>query len=157
MTQKDNYYVKIGSTMCLRTTLRKYNVGWYASGTDIAMHLRLFILITHIFGSKRDRQMVEYTIYQQVGHEHHNILQWARNTQIVICYENELKLFYLLREEHISLTNDVLYQYQICAEMLAVLKNNWISQMLNQITITNIMLRWINPVFILEFLIYHYH
>ena len=43
MSQKDTSCVHIGSTLCLRNTLRKYNAGGYISGTDIAMHLRLFV------------------------------------------------------------------------------------------------------------------
>ena len=43
MSKNDTYYVHIVSTLCLITTLRKYNVGGYASGTDISMHLRLFV------------------------------------------------------------------------------------------------------------------
>ena len=43
MSQKDTSYFHIGSTLCLRTTLRKYNAGGYISGTYIAMHLRLFV------------------------------------------------------------------------------------------------------------------
>ena len=42
VSQKYTSYVHIGSTLCLRTTLRKYNAGGYASGTDIEMYLRPF-------------------------------------------------------------------------------------------------------------------
>ena len=58
MSQKDTSYVHIGSTMCLRNTLRKYNAGGYTSGTDIAMHLRLFLLIACICSFRKDRQMI---------------------------------------------------------------------------------------------------
>ena len=53
MSQKDTSYVHIVSTLCLRTTLIKYNAGGYASGTDIAMHLRPFVLIPYICGLER--------------------------------------------------------------------------------------------------------
>ena len=43
MSQKYTSYFHIGSTLCLRTTLRKYNVGGYASGTDFVIHLRLLV------------------------------------------------------------------------------------------------------------------
>ena len=43
MSQNDKYYFHIGSTLCLRTTLRYYNVGGYPSDTDIVMNLRLFV------------------------------------------------------------------------------------------------------------------
>ena len=56
MSQNDTSYLHIGSTLCLRTTLRKYNVGGYASGTDIAIHLRLFVLICYICGFRKYRQ-----------------------------------------------------------------------------------------------------
>ena len=63
MSQKDTLYVHIGSTLCLRTLLRKYNAGRYASGTDIAMHLRPFVLIAYICSFRKDRHMIEYTKY----------------------------------------------------------------------------------------------
>ena len=43
ISQNDTYYFHIVSTLCLRNTLKKYNVGGYASGTDIAMYLILFV------------------------------------------------------------------------------------------------------------------
>ena len=98
MSQKDTSYVHIGSTLCLRNTLRKYNVGEYASGTDIKMHLSLFLLIAYICGFKNYRQMIEYTKDKLIDQKHHDVLQWARNAQNIICNDNELKLMYLLRE-----------------------------------------------------------
>ena len=59
MSQKYISYVHIGSTLCLRTNPRKYNVGGYASGTDIAMYLRQFVLIAYICGCRKDKQMKE--------------------------------------------------------------------------------------------------
>ena len=44
MSQKDTSYVHIVSTLCLRTTLKKYNTGGYASGTDIVMPLSQFVI-----------------------------------------------------------------------------------------------------------------
>ena len=49
MSQEDISYVHVGLTLCPRTTLIKYNTGGYASGTDITMHLRPFVLIANIF------------------------------------------------------------------------------------------------------------
>ena len=85
-------------TMCLRNTPGKDSVGWYTLGTDIAMHLRQFLLITYIYGSRIDINMIEYTIYQVVDQKHHDVLQLARNSKIIICYDNELEFIYLLRE-----------------------------------------------------------
>ena len=48
--------VHIGSTLCLRKTLGNYNVGGYTSGTDIAIHLRPFVLIAYICGFIEHRQ-----------------------------------------------------------------------------------------------------
>ena len=42
--------------------------------------------------------MIEYTKYQWIGQNRHNVLQWSRNAQNIICYDNELKFIYLLRE-----------------------------------------------------------
>ena len=98
MSQKDTSYVHIVSTLCLRTTLRKYNAGGYAEGTDIAMHLRPFVLISYIFDFRKDRKMVEYNKDQWIDQNHYDVLQWARNDQNIICYDNELNLIYLLRE-----------------------------------------------------------
>ena len=42
ISQKDTSYFHIGSTLCLRTILR-YNVGGYAPGTYITMHLSMFV------------------------------------------------------------------------------------------------------------------
>ena len=73
MSQKDTTYVHIGSTLCLRTDLRKYDLGGYASDTDIVIHLRPFVLIAYSYGLKKDRQMIEYTKYQWVDQKHHDI------------------------------------------------------------------------------------
>ena len=43
MSQNDTSYFHIGSTLCLRNNIREYNVGGYASGTDIVMNLRPFV------------------------------------------------------------------------------------------------------------------
>ena len=85
---EDTAYVHIGSTMCLRTTLSKYNAGEYASGDDIAMHLRSFELIAYICGFKKDRQMIEYTKNQWIYQNHHNVLQCSRDAQNIISYDN---------------------------------------------------------------------
>ena len=98
MSQKDNPYLHIVSTLCLRNTIKIYNAGGYASGTDIAMHLRPFVLITHICDFRRYRQMIEYTKYQRNDKKHHNILQWTINNKNIIRYDNELEFIYLLRE-----------------------------------------------------------
>ena len=98
ISQKYTSYVHIGSRLCLRTTLRKYNAGGYASGTDIMMHFRPFVLMAHICGFRKDRQMIEYTKDKCIDQKHHNLLQWARNAQNILRYENELELIFLLRE-----------------------------------------------------------
>ena len=98
MSQKYNSYFHIGSTLCLITTLRKYNSGWYASGTDIAIHLWPFVLIAYICGFRKDSQIIEYAKYQWIDQNYHDVLKWAINAQYVICYENELKFIYLIRE-----------------------------------------------------------
>ena len=72
----------------MRTTTRKYNVRWYASGTDIAIHLRPFVLIAHIFGFRKDTKIIEYTKYQWIDQKYYNVLQWARNAENIICYDN---------------------------------------------------------------------
>ena len=62
------------------------------------MHLRPFVFIAYICGFIKDRQMIEYTKYQWIDQNHYGILQWDRNAQNIIRYDNELKLIYLLRE-----------------------------------------------------------
>ena len=98
MSQKYTFYVHIGSTLCLRTTSRKYNSGGYTSGTDIDMNLRTFVLIAYICGFRKDRQIIEYIKDKRIYQKHHNLLQWARNAQNIIRYDNELKLINLRRE-----------------------------------------------------------
>ena len=98
LLQKYTSYVLIGSTLCLGTTLSKYSAGGYESGTDIAMHLRKFVLIAYICGCIKDRQITEYTKYQWNDKKHHGVLQWAKNSQNIIRYDNGLKLIYLIRE-----------------------------------------------------------
>ena len=74
--------------LCLRNTLRKYNAGGYASGTYIAMHLRPFFKIAYICGFRKDRKIIYYTKDQCIDKNHHDLLQWARNTQNIIRYDN---------------------------------------------------------------------
>ena len=74
-SQKVTSYVHIGSTLCLITTLRKYNRVGYESGTDIAMHLSQFVLIAYICDFIKDRQIIEYTKDQWIGQQHHYVLQ----------------------------------------------------------------------------------
>ena len=64
MSQKDTSYVHIESTLCLRTTPRKYNTGGCKSGTDIAMYFMLFEFISYICGFRKYRKMIEHTKYQ---------------------------------------------------------------------------------------------
>ena len=89
ISQKGNSYVHIVSMLCLRNTLRKYDAGGYASGTDIAMYLRIFVLISYICGFKKDRKKIEYTKDQWIDQNHHSVLQWARNAQNIIHCDNE--------------------------------------------------------------------
>ena len=84
MSQKYTSYVHIGSTLCLRTTLRKYKTGGYASGTDIAMHLRPFVLISCICGFRNYMQMIEYTKYQWIDQKYQDVLKWSRNVEHII-------------------------------------------------------------------------
>ena len=42
--------------------------------------------------------MIEYTKYQWSYQNNYDVLQWAINAQNVIHYDNELKLFNVLRE-----------------------------------------------------------
>ena len=97
ISQRDNYYVHIGSTLCLRNTLRKYNTGVYASGTNMEMNLRLFVFITYICGFRNDRQMIEYNKDKWIDKKDHDVLQQDRNAKKIIRYDNELKLIILLR------------------------------------------------------------
>ena len=97
-SQKDISYFHIGSNMFLRTTLRKYNAGGYASGTDTVMDFRPFVFIANIFGFIKDRNMIEYTKYQWIDQKHHDILQWYIKSQNIIHYYNEFKFINLLRE-----------------------------------------------------------
>ena len=98
MSQKYTSCVHIVSILCLRTTLRKYNVDGYASGTDIAMHLGPFGLIAYICGFRKDRQIIEYTKYQCIDKKDHDVLKWAGNVQNINRFDNKLKFIYLLRE-----------------------------------------------------------
>jgi hypothetical protein len=59
MSQKDTSYVEIGSTMCSRMTLQKYNAGSYASDCTIQIHKHPFVLIAYICGFRKDRLLME--------------------------------------------------------------------------------------------------
>ena len=72
-------------------------MGGYASGTYIVMHLRPFVLIAYICGFRKDRKMIEYTKDKRIDKKHPEVLQWARNDQNVVRYDNELELIKLLR------------------------------------------------------------
>ena len=82
----------------LRNTPRKYNASGYTSGTDTTINLRTFVLMAYICGFRKDFKMIEYTKYQWTDQKHHDALQWTRKDQNIICYDNELKFMYLLRE-----------------------------------------------------------
>ena len=58
MSQNDTYYLHIESTLYLRTTIRNYNAGGYTSGTDIAVHMRMFRLTAYIFYLGNDIQII---------------------------------------------------------------------------------------------------
>ena len=98
MSQNDTSYFHIGSKICVITNLRYYNVGKYASGTDIVMNLRPFVLIAYIFGFRNDRQIVEYTKDKLIYQENHDLLQWNRNAQNIFRFVNELELINFIRE-----------------------------------------------------------
>ena len=70
----------------------------YASGTDIFMHLRMFVLIAYICGFRKDRKIIEYNKDQWIDQNNHDLLQWDRNSQNIIHHDNELKLINLPRE-----------------------------------------------------------
>ena len=63
-------------------------MGGYTSGTDTEIHLRSFVFIAYIYCSINDRQMIEHTKYQWIDQNHHDVLQWARNIQNIIRYDN---------------------------------------------------------------------
>ena len=50
MSLKDKSYVDIGSTMCIRMALCKYNTGGYTSDCATQIHIRPFVLIAYIYG-----------------------------------------------------------------------------------------------------------
>ena len=56
------------------------------------------MLIPYICVFINDIQMIEYTKDQQIDQKQHGVLQWARNAQNVIRYDNELELIHLIRE-----------------------------------------------------------
>ena len=72
MSQKDTSYFHIGSTLFLRTTLRKYNAGGYVSGTGIVMHLKPFVLIAYICSFIKDMQMI-----------HQRSMNWSTSSRCV--------------------------------------------------------------------------
>ena len=55
------------------------------------------MLIAYICGFIKYIQMIEYTKDQWIDQNYHDVLQWARNAQNMICYDNEFKFIYLLR------------------------------------------------------------
>ncbi len=57
---KDKSYVDIGSTMCIRTTLWKFNAGGYSSDSSIKIQMHPFVLISFICGFRKNRQRMEY-------------------------------------------------------------------------------------------------
>jgi hypothetical protein len=60
MLQKDTLYVKIGSTMCIRTTLQKHNAGSYSLDHTIQVCMHPFVLIAYICGFRKDRLLMDY-------------------------------------------------------------------------------------------------
>ena len=60
--------------LCLRTTLRKYNVGGYSSGTYIVMYLRPFVLIAYICG---------YTKVQENDRIHQRSTDLSKNHDVL--------------------------------------------------------------------------
>ena len=72
MSQNYTSYFQIGSTLCLRSTLRKYNVGGYASGTGTVVHLWLCLcLVDYICGFRKDMQIIEYTKDKRIYQNNH--------------------------------------------------------------------------------------
>ena len=74
----------------MENTIMKYDMGGQTSGTDIVIHLRLFVLIDYICDFRKDRKIIEYNKYQWTDQNHQDILKWAINTQNIFCYDNEL-------------------------------------------------------------------
>ena len=59
ISQNDTYYLQILSPLCLRPTIRKYDVGGYVSGTDIGMNLSLFVFdLLHLWFYKRQENNI---------------------------------------------------------------------------------------------------
>ena len=99
MSKKDRSYVEIGSSMCIRTTLQKYNAGGYSSDSTINIHMRPYVLIAYICGFRKDRERMEFIKNRWMTDEcDNNVLQWAQNATNVIHNDNELKVGYLLKE-----------------------------------------------------------
>jgi hypothetical protein len=94
MSHKDKNHVEIGSTMCIRTTVRKYNSGAYSS---IPIHLRPFALIAYICGFGKDKHLMEYVKNKWIEDRDANVMQWAKNARNIIRNDKELKLIYLLK------------------------------------------------------------
>ena len=42
-------------------------------------------------------EIIEYTRDQWIDKKHRGVLQWSRNAQNIIRYDNEMKIIYLLR------------------------------------------------------------
>ena len=93
--KKDTSNVHIGSTLCLRTTLRKYNAGGYASGTHIAMYLKTFVLIAYICGLERIRRW--YNILKINGYINSINMYWneleTTNIQFVMTMNWNLFIY----------------------------------------------------------------
>ena len=63
---------------------------------------------------RKYRQLMEYTKDQWVDQQHQDVFQWDRNTQNIICYNNELKLI-------VSFKNDIFHQHQNFAAIISVI------------------------------------
>ena len=97
MSKRNNRFVYIGTTMCLRSLLRSHNSG--TGSFEVSIEFRSYVLISYICGFKKNQTLIEEIKNTwRMDYKLENIFEWARNAEYFISHDIDLHLVYLLRD-----------------------------------------------------------